>query len=129
MNDGSASAAEIVAGALQDQKRAVIVGTRSYGKGSVQTVLPLSGNRGLKLTTALYYTPSGKSIQGRGIDPDINIAAAFINRPDASVPPPAAQLTTGNPAEPTGPYQGPDQVLAAGLSALRKANGVATAPR
>ena len=129
MNDGSASAAEIVAGALQDQKRAVIVGTRSYGKGSVQTVLPLSGNRGLKLTTALYYTPSGKSIQGRGIDPDINIAAAFINRPDASVPPPAAQLTTGNPAEPTGPYQGPDQVLAAGLSALRKANGAATAPR
>lgn len=71
INDGSASAAEIVAGALQDQKRAVIVGTKSFGKGSVQTVLPLDSKSAIKLTTAIYYTPSGRSIQAKGIDPDV----------------------------------------------------------
>lgn len=71
VNGGSASASEIVAAALQDQKRAIIVGTRSFGKGSVQTVLPLDQNSGVKLTTALYYTPSGKSIQSQGIIPDV----------------------------------------------------------
>ena len=71
INGGSASASEIVAGALQDHKRAIILGTKSFGKGSVQTVLPLRENRGLKLTTALYYTPSGKSIQATGIIPDV----------------------------------------------------------
>jgi len=71
INNGSASAAEIVAGALKDNKRAVILGTRSFGKGSVQTVLPLDAKSGIKLTTALYYTPSGTSIQAKGITPDI----------------------------------------------------------
>lgn len=71
INNGSASASEIVAGALKDNKRALIVGTKSFGKGSVQTVLPLDDKRGIKLTTALYYTPSGSSIQAKGIEPDI----------------------------------------------------------
>src|SRR6201991_2791650 len=74
VNGGSASASEIVAGALQDHKRATLVGTRSFGKGSVQTIIPLgSGNGALRLTTARYYTPSGKSIQAKGIEPDIQI--------------------------------------------------------
>ncbi|MFI4962976.1 MAG: S41 family peptidase [Legionellales bacterium] len=71
INNGSASAAEIVAGALKDNKRAIILGTKSFGKGSVQTVLPLDNKTGIKLTTALYYTPSGTSIQAKGIAPDI----------------------------------------------------------
>lgn len=73
INNGSASASEIVAGALKDNKRAIILGTRSFGKGSVQTVLPLDDKRAIKLTTALYYTPSGVSIQAKGITPDIVI--------------------------------------------------------
>jgi len=71
INSASASAAEIVAGALQDHHRATVMGTRSFGKGSVQTVIPLDGQGALRLTTALYYTPSGRSIQGQGIVPDI----------------------------------------------------------
>ena len=71
VNGGSASASEIVAGALQDHKRAVIMGSRTFGKGSVQTILPMNNNAALKLTTALYYTPSGRSIQAEGIMPDI----------------------------------------------------------
>ncbi|MCG8437369.1 MAG: S41 family peptidase [Pseudomonadales bacterium] len=73
VNGGSASASEIVAGALQDQHRAIVVGNRTFGKGSVQTVLPLSKDRALKLTTARYYTPNGRSIQAEGIEPDISV--------------------------------------------------------
>lgn len=71
INGGSASASEIVAGALQDHRRAIIVGTRSFGKGSVQTVMPLRGDGAIRLTTSLYYTPSGRSIQALGVSPDI----------------------------------------------------------
>jgi carboxyl-terminal processing protease len=73
INEGSASGAEIVAGALQDQKRAILLGTTTFGKGSVQTVLPLDDTTAIKLTTALYYTPSGRSIQAEGIKPDVEV--------------------------------------------------------
>lgn len=80
INGGSASASEIVAGALQDHARAVIMGTDSFGKGSVQTVLPLNNDRALKLTTALYYTPNGRSIQAQGIVPDIHVERGRVTQ-------------------------------------------------
>jgi carboxyl-terminal processing protease len=81
INGGSASASEIVAGALQDHKRAVIMGTQSFGKGSVQTIFPMRGGAGLKLTTARYYTPKGRSIQAKGITPDIIVESGEVLKP------------------------------------------------
>jgi carboxyl-terminal processing protease len=82
INGGSASASEIVAGALQDQRRAIVMGTQSFGKGSVQTIMPLSGNGAIRLTTARYYTPAGTSIQAKGITPDIEVHQANVETLD-----------------------------------------------
>ena len=87
INGGSASASEIVAGALQDHHRAIVVGAKSFGKGSVQTIMPLSGKGAIRLTTARYYTPSGRSIQALGIEPDILIEQAKLAVDENEVPP------------------------------------------
>ncbi len=86
INGGSASASEIVAGALQDHKRATVIGTRSFGKGSVQTIIPLGSNGAIRLTTARYYTPSNRSIQAKGIDPDILIEQELPEELKSKVP-------------------------------------------
>jgi len=87
VNQGSASASEIVSGALQDHKRAIIVGSRTFGKGSVQTILPLSNGTAVKLTTARYYTPSGRSIQAEGIEPDIALDPVRVSAVESSFEP------------------------------------------
>jgi carboxyl-terminal processing protease len=85
INNGSASASEIVAGALQDHRRALVLGTKSFGKGSVQTIIPLSGHGAIRLTTAHYYTPSGRSIQAKGIEPDIEVQQARLEPIDSPI--------------------------------------------
>lgn len=106
INDGSASASEIVAGALQDHHRAVILGTRSFGKGSVQTVVPITESRAIKLTTARYYTPSGRSIQAQGIEPDVIVERAKVTavkpRLRTTEADLAGHLNNGNGAEEVG---------------------------
>jgi carboxyl-terminal processing protease len=95
INGGSASASEIVAGALQDHRRAIVVGTKSFGKGSVQTVMPLRGEGAMRLTTARYYTPSGRSIQSLGVSPDI-----VVEQPPRD---PNEEAASEEPAAPVGP--------------------------
>ena len=85
INGGSASASEIVAGALQDHKRAVIMGTQSFGKGSVQTILPITSRTAIKITTARYYTPNGRSIQAKGITPDIIVKNLELTDPKENI--------------------------------------------
>jgi carboxyl-terminal processing protease len=103
VNGGSASASEIVAGALQDHKRAVIMGQRTFGKGSVQTILPLGNNTAIKLTTARYYTPNGRSIQAKGIEPDIPLddgsggSVSALKLREADLTKHLAETTAGTP--------------------------------
>jgi carboxyl-terminal processing protease len=103
INGGSASASEIVAGALQDHRRAIVLGTKSFGKGSVQTIIPLSGHGAIRLTTAHYYTPSGRSIQATGIVPDIEVEQAKLESVEPGVRRREADLRGAlrNPNEPS----------------------------
>jgi carboxyl-terminal processing protease len=149
INSASASAAEIVAGAMQDHRRATVMGTRSFGKGSVQTIIPLEGRGALRLTTALYYTPSGRSIQGQGISPDIVVSvpknqqvanavisfesdlyralknAGTLNSGSTDSPAPSPRADAADPAEhPIKPMiigTGNDPQIAAALDFLQKA--------
>nr|WP_227010200.1 S41 family peptidase [Pelagibius marinus] len=111
INGGSASASEIVAGALQDHRRAIIMGTRSFGKGSVQTIIPLGPNGAMRLTTARYFTPSGRSIQALGIDPDILVEQATVEQAEAARPGRREADLPGalaNPNEENGVGESPD---------------------
>jgi carboxyl-terminal processing protease len=129
INEGTASAAEIVAGALKDRQRALIVGTRSFGKGSVQNVLPLSDGRAVKLTTARYFTPSGHSIQAEGIQPDIEVRRAEIHELEPGFTVKEANLgrhlTNGrdesedSQEERAGPGEGADNQLQEALNLLK----------
>jgi carboxyl-terminal processing protease len=92
VNGESASAAEIVAGALQDNKRATVVGTKTYGKGSIQTVIPFGDGTGMELTTAYYYTPSGRRIQGQGVIPDLVVEPQPIAQREGAAAPHAVAV-------------------------------------
>src|SRR6266850_31522 len=120
INGGSASASEIVAGALQDHHRAILLGTRSFGKGSVQTIIPIPGHGAIRLTTARYYTPSGRSIQAKGIEPDIKVEQAKVEviagpqfRSEAELPG-ALQNIGGTAPDDTSGGQVPPQAGATG---------------
>jgi carboxyl-terminal processing protease len=110
VDEGTASASEIVAGALQDHQRAVVLGVRTFGKGSVQSVLPLPNGGGVKLTTARYYTPLGRSIQAAGIQPDIDLSGDSRRQQKRDDPVPEARLT-GHLSNTTEPETGSDTLL------------------
>lgn len=128
INSGSASASEIVAGALKDHRRAIVMGTRSFGKGSVQTITPMPGHGAMRLTTARYYTPSGVSIQAKGITPDIEVALARIEKLEGgpvreedlrgALDSPDSSASTDDPAEPVDPIE-IDYQLARAIDLLR----------
>ncbi len=119
INGGSASASEIVAGALQDQRRATIIGTRSFGKGSVQTIIPLGANGALRLTTARYYTPSNRSIQAKGIKPDIRIEEELPK----DLKDKAATMETVSEASLPGHLKNPDDMLTQAGKDPKEASG------
>ena len=116
INGGSASASEIVAGAMQDHKRGIIMGTKSFGKGSVQTIQELRNGSAVKLTTARYFTPSGRSIQARGIDPDIVLSTVKLSENDeqarASYSESDLEGSLSNPDGSTDDEDGPGDELA-----------------
>ncbi|MGH6934320.1 MAG: S41 family peptidase, partial [Dongiaceae bacterium] len=116
INGGSASASEIVAGALQDHHRAILMGTKSFGKGSVQTIIPVPGQGAIRLTTARYFTPSGRSIQATGIVPDIEVEQARIEPLDQSRRTSEADLP-GALDNPNGDEPAPDEGAASGETA------------
>ena len=116
INGGSASASEIVAGALQDHARAVLIGTKSFGKGSVQSIMAIPGHGAMRLTTARYYTPSGRSIQATGIDPDIKVEQAKVEKLGAEKRPHEADLkgALANPGNAEGEAAPAEENAAAG---------------